>query len=74
MATLRALVHVSLRSISRSNHIILQHKSYSSLRTLSKRLSLDQVHRNMRQILEPKYVVHFGNILAVCAMMQQDML
>ena len=28
----------------------------------------------MRQILEPKYVVHFGNILAVCAMMQQDML
>eukprot|EP01083_Nonionella_stella_P038283 104174_1 len=32
------------------------------------------LHYNMRQFLEPRYVVHFGNILAVCAMMQSEML
>lgn len=53
---------------------LLLRRSFISTRRISKRLSLDKYHERLRELIEPKYIVHFGNLLAVCAMLQSDML
>eukprot|EP01084_Bolivina_argentea_P297359 512268_1 len=62
--------NLSIQHSLHYNSIILK-RTYTS-KISSKRFQ--NLHHNLRQLIEPRYVVHFGNLLAVCAMMQSEML